>query len=116
MGQFGALRRAGGPRRVQDHRGVVGIAVDDLAPGLDARQHLLELAGLDHDALGAGLLRAGVRVVGEALPGEQQLRPGIAEIEGDLAALEEHVHRHHNAAGAQHPVVADGEVVERWEA
>ena len=78
--------------------------------GSTPAEQLLELARLDHDALGAGLLRAGLRVVGEALPGEHQLGPGVAEVEGDLAALEQHVHRHHDAAGSQHAVVTDAEV------
>ena len=73
-------------------------------------QQLLELARLDHDAFGAGLLRAGLRVVGKALPAEHQLGPGIAEIEGDFAPLEQYVHRHHDATGSQHAVVTDAEV------
>src|ERR1700760_330014 len=47
VGELGALGSAGGARRVQDHGGVVGGAVDDLAPRLDVRQELLELTGLD---------------------------------------------------------------------
>ena len=93
-----------------------GVAVDDLATRLDARQQLLELARLDHDAFGAGLVRAGLRVVGKSLPREHQLCPGIAKVEGDLAALEQHVHRHHDASGSQHAVVADARSTGRSEA
>ena len=33
-------------------------------------------------------------LLGEAVPGEQQLRPGVLQVEGDLAPLQQHVHRH----------------------
>ena len=36
--------------------------------------------------------------------------PGVLEVEAHLAALQQHVHRHHDAAGAQDPVVDRGEV------
>ncbi len=36
--------------------------------------------------------------------------PESRQVELDLAALEQHVHRHHDAAGAQHAVVDDAEV------
>ena len=48
--------------------------------------------------------------VGEAVPGEQQLRAGVLEVEGDLAPLQQHVHRHDDAAGAEHAVVGDREL------
>ena len=103
--------RAGRARRVEDHRGVVAARGRRRSPrGSTSASDLLELAGLDHDAVGAGLVRARLRVVGEAVPREQQLGAGVAEVEGDLAALEQHVHRHDDAAGAQHAVVEDREV------
>ena len=55
VGQLRALRLPGRARRVEDHRRVAGGAVDDLRQRLGAREQLLELAGLDHDALGARL-------------------------------------------------------------
>src|SRR5256885_1411531 len=45
-------------------------------------------------------------------PGASLRRPGagVREVELDLAALEQHVHRHHDAARPQHAVVDDAEV------
>ena len=73
-------------------------------------EQLLERAGRDDHALGARVLRAGLRILRETLPGEQQLRTRVAQVERDLASLEQHVHRHDDAARAQHPVVTDREV------
>ena len=69
-----------------------------------------ERDGLDHDALGAAPGGARSAAVGELVPGEDQLRLGVAEVERDLALLEQHVHRHDDAAGAQHAVVGDREL------
>ena len=81
----------------------VSATVGDRLGGADL---LLELARLDEDALGAGLGSApGLGVLGEALPGEQQLGARVLQVEGHLALLEQHVHRHDDAAGAQHAVV-----------
>jgi len=44
------------------------------------------------------------------VPGEHELGAGIGEIERDLAALEQHVHRHDHTARAQHAVVRRREV------
>src|SRR3954447_9180468 len=43
-------------------------------------------------------------------PGEQQLRPRVAEVEGDLALLEQRVHRDGDGAEAQGPIERDREV------
>ena len=51
-----------------------------LGHGIAARQQRLELARLDEHALGAGLLGAGVRGVGELVPREQDLGAGVAEV------------------------------------
>ena len=110
MGQLGALGLAGGARRVEDHRGVVAVAIGDLALRLGVAEQLLELARLDRDDLGAGLLGALLGGLGEVVPGEHQLGPRILEVELDLAPLEQHVHRHDGAARAQDAVVGDREV------
>ena len=75
-----------------------------------AHHELLELAGLDQDRLGAGLLGALRRGLAEAVPREDDLRARVLEVERDLAALEQHVHRHDDAARAQDAVVDDREV------
>src|SRR6185437_5038616 len=50
------------------------------------------------------------RLVFERVPGEDQPGAAVAEVERDLAPLEQHVHRHDDAAGAQHRVVDDREL------
>src|SRR5919106_800572 len=71
---------------------------------------LLEVARLDEDTLGPGLGGALLGRIGEVVPGEQQLRAAVPDVELDLARLEQHVHRHHDAAGPQDRVVDRGEV------
>ena len=44
------------------------------------------------------------------MPGEQQLRPRVLQVEGDLAPFKQHVHRHDDAARAQDPVVGEEEL------
>ena len=78
--------------------------------GVGGGQHLLELAGAHDDALGAGLPRSGHRLVGELVPSEHDACVRVAQVEGDLAPLEQHVHRHHDPARAQDAVVGDGEL------
>ncbi len=67
-------------------------------------------SGLDQQALGAGLGRAGLGGVRELVPGEDQLGLRVAEVERDLALLEQYVHRHNDSAGAEHAVVGDREL------
>ena len=102
----GALRLAGGPGGVEDHRGVLAAGVGHLAVGLVLAEELLELAGGDLDDLCFGILRAH----GEVLPGEDELCAGVLQVEADLTPLEQDVHRHDDATCAQDAVVGDGEV------
>ena len=69
-----------------------------------------ELAGLHEHALHARLLGPGVSGVGELVPGQDDPGLGVAEVERDLALLEQRVHRHDRRADAQRAVVADREV------
>ena len=71
------------------------------ATGSAAPTSCSNLPGLDEHALGAGLLGARLRGLGELVPGEQQLRAGVAEVEADLALLEQRVHRHDDRAEPQ---------------
>jgi hypothetical protein len=64
---------------------------------------LLELAGLDQHEVGAGALGAGLGGLLEVAPGEEDLGARVFDVEADLAALEEHVHRHHDAARRSTP-------------
>ena len=52
----------------------------------------------------------GRRLVGELVPGEHDARVRVAQVEGDLAPLEQHVHRDDDPARAQDAVVGDGEL------
>jgi hypothetical protein len=110
VGQLGALRLAGGAGGIEDHRGVVLVGVGEGRLGLAVAEQLGEGLGLDLDQLRPGLGGSLPGLLGEAVPGEQQLRAGVLEVEGDLAPLQEHVHRHHDAAGAEDAVVADREL------
>ena len=66
--------------------------------------------GLTSDRLGARLAGALLGRLGEVVPGEQPFGPGVLEVVLDLAALEQHVHRHDRAARAQDAEVDDREV------
>ena len=110
VGQLGALRAAGGARGVEDHRRVV---VGDLGEALDRRQRLQrrgEGRRLDLDQLGAGVGGAVAGLAAEPVPGKQQLRAGVVEVVGDLAPLQQDVHRDDDPPGSQHAVVGDGEL------
>jgi hypothetical protein len=108
--ELGALRLPRRARRVEDHRRVVGIPLDHVGRGLAAREQRLELARLHEHALGPRLLGAALRGVRELMPREDQLRVRVTEVEGDLAVLQQRVHRHDSRARAQRAVVADREV------
>ena len=110
VGQLGALGLAGSPRRVEDHRRVGAVALGELAVGLGVGEQLLELTRLDEDDLGVGVLGALLGGLAEVAPREQPLGLGVLEVELDLAALEQHVHRDDGAARAQDAVVGDREV------
>ena len=72
---------------------------------------LLELARLDQDHLGAGLLGARSSPPRRSrASAKSTLAPGVAQVERDLAPLQQHVHRHDDAARAQDAVVDDPEV------
>ncbi len=111
VGQLGAFRGAGRSRRVEDHGRVVAGALRHLGQRLGLRQLALERIGLDQQAVDAGVLgaRSGA-CVGEPVPRDQQARLRIRQIEADLPALEQDVHRHDDRADPQHRVVGDGEL------
>jgi hypothetical protein len=110
VGELGALRGPGGPRGVEDHGGVLGLSVGDLLRRLGLGHQALELARRDEHELAVGLVGARLGRLREVMPGEQDLRARVGEVEADLAALEQHVHRHDDGAETQDAVVARGEV------
>jgi hypothetical protein len=110
VGQLGALGRARGARGVEDDRGVVVVAVDNIEGVVVGADQLLELARLDEDELGAGVGGALLGGLGEAVPGKQDLGLGVGEIEADLALFQQHVHRHDDGAETQDAVVDRREV------
>ena len=105
VGELSALRGAGGAGRVEDHRGVGVVALDDIARwcvGGDAR---LEVAVDDFDDFGAGLGEPGGGLGGDATPDEADLGARVGEVEGHFPRLEQWVHRHDDPAGANDSVV-----------
>ena len=127
--ELGALRLAGGPARVEDHRRV-GL------PRRDARERRgrpsITLPSVCVPSTGDGRGRIGGdhhevlavrrsartppcpavahRQLGRALEAEVRARTGVGQVVGDLPFLEQHVERHHGRAGLQDPVVDHREV------
>ena len=94
MGELGTFRVAGRAGGVEDHRGVLVAGIRDL----EVRGHGGEQAGeavpVHDDGLrlglpGAGLFCAAPGLIRERVPGEHQPGPGVAEVIGDLARLEQ---------------------------
>ena len=110
MRELRPLRGPCRPRGVEDHGRIVVRPLHDLGPRPGLAHDALELSGLDQHALGAGVIGARLRILSETVPGKKQPGAGVAQVERDLAPLEQHVHRDHYAAGAQYAEVADGEV------
>ena len=110
VGELRSLRFAGGAGGVEDDSGVLFVGLGDLGVRFKLAEHLGKRCRLDLDHLYACVLGATARLLGEAVPGEQQLRAGVLEVEGDLAPLQQHVHRHHDATGAEDAVVGDREL------
>ncbi len=110
MGQFSAFRLTGRTRGVENHRGVVLVPVGQVLGGWGGRKRRTESAGTDGDHLGLALLRTGPCLVGEGVPGEQEPGTRVAEVVGDLAGLEQGVHRDDDAAGPQYAEVGEGEL------
>ena len=110
VGQLGALRLARGARGVEEHRDVLRGGAGQARGWFEDRQRCGEGSRLDLDQLCPGVGGSHSRLLGEAVPGEQELRARVLQVEGDLSPLQEHVHRHDDATGAQHAVVGDREV------
>ena len=85
--ELGALGRAGGPRRIQDHRDVIADLLRHRRRRGEPGEQRVQIGIVDLEDLRArpggalGCLRR------RLVPGEQDFRPGIPEIVGDLAAL-----------------------------
>ena len=111
MRQLGALRRPGRARRVEDHRGVVVVALGDALSArrgrAPARTHRARRAMHSAPASSAPASRR----LGEVVPGEQQLRarsrrgrtPTSRSLSSTFIGTT-------TRAGAQDAVVDDGEV------
>jgi hypothetical protein len=93
VGQLGTLGRPGRARGVEDHGGVRGVAIRHLGERGDASQHLLELAWSDDQAFGPGLGRPQLCLLRGPVPRGEDLGLRVSEQEGDLAPLEQDVHR-----------------------
>ena len=110
VSELSALRVAGRAGGVEDHRGVLVVGVRYVIIRGGRGQQAGEADPVHDDGLGPGLLRAGPGLVREPVPGEDQPGPGVAQVIGDLARLEQRVHRDDRAAGPEHPVVHHGDL------
>ena len=117
------------PRGVEDHRGVVLVGADRL----ERRRLIRAIPCPSVSVPSIGEAAAGSTVIIQkcsqpsacsnpacpslpigssvgALEAEVGLRVGVAQVVGDLAALEQHVQRHHGGAGLEDAEVDDREV------
>ena len=79
VGQLGALRLAGGARRVEDHRGVVVVALGDLGGRARARRAAPRTRPGSTTMISAPASSAPAsRGLGELVPGEHELRARVA--------------------------------------
>ncbi len=99
--------------------GSAGAPRGQLRAGCVARQQGLERRGAARLARGLaddverghpGRLGRLGRLVGEAAVGDQCPCAGVLQLERDLRRLEQHVHRHHDAAGLEYAEVGDDEL------
>ena len=104
VGELRALRGAGCPGRVQDHRRVRAVPFHHPVHRGCGREHFGE-RWVDDDRLRTCRGRSGEHFGGRHRAGEDHRRTGIGEMVGDLAGLEQRVHRHHDGARAKHSVV-----------
>ena len=107
VGQLGALRRAGGSRRVQYDGGVGRVALDRLAELGQTIGQPCELGVVDEPYLRAGAVRAVRRRVRKSRAADQRLGAGVGQVERHLAGLHQRVHRHRDAAQPPDAVVGD---------
>lgn len=132
VAQLRALGMAGRAGGVEDHRGVVLVALECPEPhGLLGDDRLVGLrcpapapgrgraAALDQEEPGAALgrpepLPRGLpdRQFRRALEREVRLRVGVGEVTGDLPGPQQHVQRHDSGAGFEGVEVDGGEVRE----
>jgi hypothetical protein len=110
VGQLGAFRTAGRAGRVQDHRGVVVGALGDVPHRVHGGQGVGERGGVDLDQIRVRGACPVVRLVCHPPRREDRGGPGVVQVVGHLAGLEQWVHRHDHAAGPQDAVVDDGEL------
>ena len=117
MGQLGPLGTAGRARGVDDDRGVGQHPRGEPGAVRDGEQSLerMRARGVPGVAHGVDLAHPGRsgalgRIAEHALPGDQDLRPAIAEVERHLRRLEQHVQRHGHAAGLEDPEIGDQEL------
>ncbi len=118
VSQFGALRAPGRARGVDDDGGVGQRPRREHVPLRGNGEQPLErlrargtLGVADRVDLGQpGSFGALAGVAEHALPGDEDLRPAVAQVECHLRRLEQRVQRHHHGAGLQDPEVGDQEL------
>lgn len=96
------------PRRVEDHRGVLGVALGHVGVRIGRGNSGVEpLVDVDHRC--TGVARSLDGRLDEAVPGHDDRSPGVAKVEAHLASLEQRVHRDHDTARAEQRVVGNDE-------
>ena len=109
MRELGALGRAGGARGIQDHGVVITGLVRHRGRRGEPGEQRVQIGLVDLEDLRArpgGALGCFHR---RLVPGEQDFRAGIPDVVGDLAALQQRVHRHDDGPGGERTVEGDRE-------
>ena len=102
---------AGGAGGVEDHGGVVAGAVGQRrGRARAAMTSCSNSPGFTRTHSAPASLAPASAASAKSCQANSSFAPGVLEVEAHLALLQQHVHRHHHAAGAQDPVVDDREV------
>ena len=110
MGELGTLGLAGGPRGVQDHRGRIASLLGNLLQWLGLCQLSVELTGNSDDRLGPRQTRRLCGFLGKEREDHCDLGAAVVPDVGDLARLEQRIHRDGDRPDPQDRVVDNREV------
>ncbi len=114
VGEDRPLGGAGGARRVEDDRGILGLGVDVRGHRIDGRRALVEpvdpLTAQHGEHLDAGLLGRRFALFEQRSRADQQLRAGVGQGVGDLPSDQQCVHRDHDRAEREHREVGPRKV------
>ncbi len=105
VGELGPLRVAGGPRGVENDRGVLSGAAGEDRIGIERGEDPVELARCHVDrqsGSGPGCIGD---LAGNFVPDEEETGARVLQVVLDLPRLEQQVHGHHHSPSPQHAVV-----------